>query len=95
MSSNSQDEFYESLKEKLESETSWPSIYLFKFIVKSSSKSLEEVIAVFNDVEDRIELKPSKSGTYTSISVKILMQSPDAVIQKYKCVGEIDGVISL
>ena len=95
MSSNSQDEFYESLKEKLESETSWPSIYLFKFIVKSSSKSLEEVIAVFNDVEDRIELKPSKSGTYTSISVKILMQSPDSVIQKYKCVGEIDGVISL
>ena len=53
MSSTSQDEFYKSLKEKLESETSWPSIYLFKFIVKSSSKSLEEVIAVFNDVKIR------------------------------------------
>jgi putative lipoic acid-binding regulatory protein len=95
MSSTSQDEFYKSLKEKLESETSWPSIYLFKFIVKSSSKSLEEVIAVFNDVKDQIELKPSKSGTYTSISVKTLMQSSDTVIQKYKCVGEIDEVISL
>ena len=95
MSSTSQDEFYKSLKEKLESETSWPSIYLFKFIVKSSSKSLEEVIAVFNDVKDQIELKPSKSGTYTCISVKTLMQSSDTVIQKYKRVGEIDGVISL
>ncbi len=95
MSSTAQDEFYKSLKEKLESETSWPSIYLFKFIVKSSSKSLEEVIAVFNDVKDHIELKPSKSGTYTSISVKTLMQSSDTIIQKYKCVGEIDGVSSL
>jgi len=27
--------------------------------------------------------------------VKTLMQSSDTIIQKYKCVGEIDGVISL
>ena len=95
MSSTSQDEFYKSLKEKLESETSWPSIYLFKFIVKSSSQSLDAVVAIFENEKERIQLKPSKAGTYTSVSVKTLMLSPDAVIEKYKRVGEIEGVISL
>jgi putative lipoic acid-binding regulatory protein len=95
MSSTSQDEFYKSLKEKLESETSWPSIYLFKFIVKSDSQALDAVVAVFENEKERIQLKPSKAGTYTSVSVKTLMLSPDAVIEKYRRVGEIEGVISL
>jgi putative lipoic acid-binding regulatory protein len=95
MSSTSQDEFYKSLKEKLKSETSWPSIYLFKFIVKSDSQALDAVVAVFENEKERIQLKPSKVGTYTSVSVKTLMLSPDAVIEKYRRVGEIEGVISL
>ena len=95
MSSTSQDEFYKSLKEKLESETSWPSVYLFKVIVKSDSQSLDAVVAVFENEKERIQLKPSNAGTYTSVSVKTLMLSPDAVIEKYKRVGEIEGVISL
>ncbi|MEP1856103.1 DUF493 family protein, partial [Nonlabens ulvanivorans] len=42
-----------------------------------------------------IDNKVSSKGTYTSISIKVTMKSPDAVIEKYKEVGEIDGVISL
>jgi len=95
MSSTSQDEFYKSLKEKLKSEASWPSIYLFKFIVKSDSQALDAVVAVFENEKDRIQLKPSKAGTYTSVSIKTLMLSPDTVIEKYRRVGEIEGVISL
>lgn len=95
MSTTSADDFYASLKEKLERESFWPSIYLFKFIVRTSDDALQAVQAVFEDQQQHIELKPSKAGTYTSVSVKTIMVSPDAVIEKYKMVGKIDGVISL
>jgi len=39
--------------------------------------------------------KQSKKGTYTSVSITVHMENPDAVIKKYKEVSHIEGVISL
>ncbi len=40
-------------------------------------------------------MSESKKGKYTSLSVTVNLASPDAVIEKYKEVGKVEGVISL
>jgi putative lipoic acid-binding regulatory protein len=90
------DEFYEKLKAQLYDTTSWPSEYLYKFIVKSDVANIAKVEAIFDNMGAVIQTTESKNGNYTSISINILLRDPDAVIEKYKEVAEkVEGVISL
>jgi putative lipoic acid-binding regulatory protein len=41
-----------------------------------------------------ITTNQSKTGKYTSISINVMMESPDFVIQKYLQVATIEGIIS-
>lgn len=88
-------EFYERLKEQLESDTTWPTPYLFKFIVPASLEKIAEIGAIFDNTNAVITTRDSSKGTYTSISIKVIMNSPDSVIEKYLEVSGIEGVISL
>jgi hypothetical protein len=88
-------EFYKRLKEQLSLDTEWPSPYLYKFIIDSSLEKIAEIRAIFDETDARIHTRDSTKGTYTSISVKVTMISPDAVIEKYLEVSKIEGVISL
>ena len=88
--------FYAKLKEQLQDTTLWPSEYLYKFIVKSSSKKIAKIEAIFNHLGAVIQTKESSNGKYTSVSINVRMKNPDAVIAKYVEVGKkIEGVISL
>ena len=90
------EEFYKKLREKLEDTSLWPSEYLYKFIVPSSSQKIAEVENIFDNMGAVINTKQSSKGTYTSVSVNVTMNNPDHVIEKYKEVGEkVEGVISL
>ncbi|WP_055442260.1 DUF493 family protein [Lacinutrix himadriensis] len=90
------EEFYTKLKAQLHDTDSWPSEYLYKFIVKSDLHKIAEIEALFNNIGAIINTIESKNGKYTSISIHVLMQDPDAVITKYKEVAEnVEGVISL
>ena len=95
MSASKEDEFYSNLKQKLNDQTAWPSLYLFKFIIKSNEDKVEALTKVFEKEKNDISLKPSSAGKYVSFSVKTMMLSADAVIAKYKEVGKIEGVIAL
>ena len=89
-------EFYKKLKDQLYETTTWPSEYLYKFIVKSDRDKIAEVESLFDNLGAVINTIESKNGKYTSISINVLMNDPDAVITKYKEVAEnIEGVISL
>lgn len=88
-------EFYERLKEQLEGDTDWPSPYLFKFIVPASLEKIAEIGAIFDHMNAVITTRDSSKGTYTSISIKVIMKSPDSVIEKYLEVSGVEGVISL
>jgi putative lipoic acid-binding regulatory protein len=46
-------------------------------------------------VNAEISSRDSSKGTYTSISINVRMKSPEAVIEKYKKVSKVEGVISL
>lgn len=90
------EEFYEKLKSQLYDTALWPSAYLYKFIVTTNTDKIAKVEALFNNMGAVIDTKESKNGKYTSVSINVLMQNPEAVIDKYKEVAEnVEGVISL
>jgi len=95
MDEKNPEEFYKKLREQLTETSKWPSNYLYKFIVESESDKIDQINAIFDNMGAVITLKKSKKGKYTSVSVTVNLKSPDEVIEKYKEVGEIEGVISL
>ena len=91
-----QDEFYENLRSQLYATASWPSEYLYKFIVLSDNHKIAEIENIFDNLGAVIITKPSTNGKYTSVSISLQMSTPEQVIDKYKEVIErVDGVISL
>lgn len=89
------EEFYDRLKSQLQESGTWPSNYLYKFIVPTDKEKIEAITKVFDNTGAVIESKQSKKGTYTSVSITVNLENPDAVIKKYKEVSHIKGVISL
>ncbi len=90
------EEFYKKLKAQLHDTDMWPTVYLYKFIVPTNENKIEAIHDIFDNMGAVIKTKQSRKGNYTSVSVNVKMKDPDAVIAKYKEVGEkIEGVISL
>jgi putative lipoic acid-binding regulatory protein len=85
---------YSDLKEKLEANTEWPRVYLFKFIVPSNNKKLALVEALFG-AEAEVSLKQSRKGNYVSVSAKELMLNSDGIINRYKRASKIEGLMAL
>lgn len=89
------EDFYKRLRNQLDEDTSWPSLYLFKFIVPSDLEKISEVRAAYDGTDADITTRDSSKGNFTSVSIKVTMKSPDEVIEKYLAVSKIEGVISL
>lgn len=89
------EEFYKRLKSQLAENDKWPTDYLYKFIVPTDENKIKQIEKIFNNTGAVIDSKQSKKGKYTSLSVTVHLESPDAVIEKYKQVGAVEGVISL
>mgnify|MGYP001192569859 CR=1 FL=1 len=90
------EEFYNKLKVQLADTSTWPSEYLYKFIVPTEAIKIKTIEDLFDNLGAVITTKESGKGTYTSISIILQMKDPDAVITKYKEVADqVDGVISL
>ncbi|MDT0607792.1 DUF493 family protein [Croceitalea rosinachiae] len=95
MEDQKSEKFYARLKEQLLETGKWPSNYLYKFIVPTDKSKIDGITKIFDNTGAVIESKQSKKGTYTSVSVTVNLKNPDAVIEKYKEVSNIEGVISL
>lgn len=91
----SKEEKYQALKEQLEQGFTWPSLYMFKFIVPADNKRLAQVERLFNAKEAQISTRTSRKGNFVSVTAKELMISPEKVIARYREAEAIDGVISL
>ncbi|MGC4041721.1 MAG: DUF493 family protein [Flavobacterium sp.] len=89
------EEFYARLRDELNSTSTWPAEYLYKFIVPTDPKKIEEVENAFDNMGAVIQTTQSKTAKYTSISVNVRMESPEQVIEKYVEVSTIEGIISL
>lgn len=89
------EEFYTKLKAQLADTSLWPSKYLYKFIVPTNQNKIVEIEDIFDNMGAVITTKESSKGKYTSISILVNMKTPDHVIEKYKEVSKVEGVISL
>ncbi|WNW02181.1 DUF493 family protein [Tenacibaculum sp. HL-MS23] len=87
--------FYIKLKGQLEDTTTFPSKYLYKFIVPTDGNQVEEVKNLFNKGGAVIETKKSKTGKYNSLSIFLNVKSAEEVIAYYKKADVIKGIISL
>jgi len=92
---NSPEEFYASLKEKLEETHNFPEEYLFKFIIPNDSAKLTEIYKVFDGLKHTLSNRDSKNGKYVSVSVNAFVLDADQVIKIYKEVSVIEGVLML
>ena len=88
------DEQFEKLREQLNKEKDWPIIYMFKFIIPADNRKIALVESKFSD-EAIITQKESSTGKYMSITIKEAMLSADSIIDKYKEMEGIEGLISL
>ena len=90
------EEFYKKLKGQLYETSSWPSEYLYKFIIPTAADKIKQIEDLFDNLGAVINTIESKNGKYTSVSINVQMEDPDAVILKYKEVAlHVEGVISL
>ena len=87
------DEQFEKLREQLKKEKEWPTIYMFKFIIPADNRKIALVESKFSD-EATITQKESANGKYISITVKEVMLDADSIIDKYKEMDGIEGLMA-
>jgi len=84
----------EKFKQKLIETTVFPSVYMYKFIVKSDNRNIALVENLFEGDTD-IHTKESESGKFTSITAKQVVINVEEVIEIYKKASLIKGIIFL
>ncbi len=82
------------LKEKLDEHHTWPSIFMYKFVVPTDQEKINQIHSIFGESAEFRE-RLSKKGNYTSITVREMMLSAEAIFNRYREIGKIEGVISL
>lgn len=78
----------------LAEEIKWPHIYMFKFIVETKLGKEDQIISLFPK-SAKVSFRPSRTGKYTSISISVIMGSPDEVLKHYEEAAKIPGIMSL
>lgn len=84
---------FDELRNKLNKE-SWPSVYMFKFIVVSDNQKIALIESFFED-DAEVVLQPSSNGKYTSVTIRQVMLDAEAIIDVYKQAAAVEGIISL
>lgn len=89
------EDFYNRFLNQLEESQNWPGLYMFKFIVKSGSEQIEKLKDLFGQPQQGMSLTGSSNNRYESLTITILMKSPQAVVDIYKKAARLEGVIVL
>ena len=80
-----------AFREKLEEVHTFPTLYMFKFIVPKDK--VNDVEAIFP--KNEVTLKPSSGGKYLSATAKVMASSSDQIIEIYEKAQNIEGLIAL
>ena len=88
-------DFFIRLEKQLLESSDWPTLYMFKFILKSENKSVIKLKSLFKEIDSEISTKLSSSEKFISVTIKAKMKSPSLIIEKYKLAAKIEGIISL
>jgi uncharacterized protein len=83
-----------SFRKKLVETTTFPTVYMYKFIVQCDNRKIALVESLF-DAEADLRTVESQNGRYISITAKQVVLSADEVIAVYRKAAEIKGIIFL
>ncbi|MBP3943139.1 DUF493 domain-containing protein [Sphingobacteriaceae bacterium WQ 2009] len=92
---DNKEDFYKVFKERLEDIETFPSDYTFKFIIPGAGEHQAEIKKIFPEDKTKYTNKESKTGKYLSLTVVTYLENADAVVDYYKQVSAIKGVIML
>lgn len=95
MEHTSKEEFYKSLKSKLEKNHHFPEDYLFKFIIPNDNEKLSEIYQVFDKLKYTISTRESKNGKYIATSLLVFVLDANQVVDLYQEVAKIEDIIML
>ena len=91
MSNEPSEDRWEALRAKLEVGYEWPCTYVFKAIVPAAQ--VEQVREVFG--EPAPSARESRGGKYVSLTAERRMSDGAEVVQMYRALAVIEGVMLL
>jgi uncharacterized protein len=84
-------EWINNFRIKLDEHYSWPALYIFKFIVPIGKQDELKSLFPLHTSTDKL----STQGNYVSVTFQMMMPSSEAVIEIYKRVSAIEGIVAL
>jgi len=87
--------FYDRLQEELEKNADWPTKYMYKFIMPNKDDNVKKVEQRFDGQTIDLKKNYSKTGKYVSVTVVTEEKNPEAVINRYKAMEDIEGLVAL
>jgi len=88
------EEELDKFKTKLTETMSFPSVYMFKFIIATENRNIALIENLFGS-ETVIHTKESRKGRYISVTAKQVVVSVDEIIDIYRRASKIKGVMFL
>jgi transposase len=88
------EEFYARLKEELNKNHEWPTKYMYKFIVPNDEQKIEEVKKRF-DKKYQFRQSFSRNAKYASLTFITEEENPESIINRYKRMEDIEGLIAI
>ena len=82
-------------KKLLEENYSRPSLYMFMFICPAKNENIAHLESLFNSESSEVIIRQSSKGNFVSVTAKEIMLSPEKVLNRYKEVEQIPGLLSL
>lgn len=89
------DDFYLTFRERLSNVHTFPTDYIFKFIMSAEQSKITKLHSIFENANASFSFRDSKNGKYSSITVKAPVSDADDVVIYYRQVAAIDGVVML
>jgi uncharacterized protein len=84
----------EQFRTKLQESMTFPSVYMFKFIIEADNRKIALLESLFGEDAD-LHTKESGSGKYISITAKEVFMNVDDIIAIYRRAAEVQGVMFL
>ena len=91
----SPEDFYKSLREKLDNNHNFPEDYLFKFIFPNDHSRLMKLYQIFDEMKYSITTRESKNGKYLSASILAFVLDANQVTDIYQQASVIEGIMML
>lgn len=89
------DDFYVKFKEKLVQTHSFPTDYIFKYIVPSDQSKIARLHSIFENSNGSISSRDSRNGKFTSVTIKVPVNDADDIIIYYRQAAVIEDIVML